>query len=280
MPLSPPFGEDRTFERIRYHYEIEKKLAHKLRCASRQERQYLYSSLYDELYARVSDHPQLIQKASENDKKRAVMNQIKLLSPFLSKNITFVEIGPGDCALALEVSEAVKAVIGIDVSDAITSMIRKPANFTLILSDGTSVPLPAKSVDIAYSHQLIEHLHPEDAFIQLTNIYNCLSIGGTYICCTPNKLSGPHDISKYFDVAASGFHLKEYTYHDLYQLFRHIGFKSITPICGARDIYITSNPLVLCIENACRLLRYIGLSSIVKSRLFGVLLPRGIIATK
>lgn len=51
-------------EQIREYYEIEKELANRLRYASKQERRYLYSSLYDELYRRVPLHPQLTRKLS------------------------------------------------------------------------------------------------------------------------------------------------------------------------------------------------------------------------
>jgi predicted SAM-dependent methyltransferase len=51
----------------------------------------------------------------------------------------------------------------------------------------------------------MEHLHPDDAFEQLKQIYTALTPGGLYICTTPNRLTGPHDVSKYFDETAAGF---------------------------------------------------------------------------
>ena len=75
----------------------------------------------------------------------------------------------------------------------------------------------------------MEHLHPDDAIVQLTNIKNALTNGGKYICITPNRINGPHDISRYFDKEASGFHLKEYTFTDLNKIFKNIGFSTV---CG------------------------------------------------
>jgi SAM-dependent methyltransferase len=103
-----------------------------------------------------------------------------------------------------------------------------PENFELVISDGSSIPVPESSVDIIYSHQVIEHLHPDDAVDQLKNIYQVLTPGGIYICITPNRLSGPHDVSKHFDQVATGLHLKEYTVTELYQLFRAAGFSNIS----------------------------------------------------
>jgi hypothetical protein len=64
---------------------------------------------------------------------------------------------------------------------------------------------------VAYSYQLMEHLHPGDALEQLVNIYQALKRDSVYCCVTPNRISGPHDISVYFDTVAQGLHLKEYS---------------------------------------------------------------------
>lgn len=230
---------DRTFEQIKEHYEIERELAHKLRNASKQERSYLYSFLYDELYRRVPLHPQLTRKTSTQETKAVVKDQMRYISPFLTKETTFLEVGPGDCALSFQVARVVKQVYAVDVSDEITKSLIKPPNFKLILTDGTSIPVSAKSVDVVYSNQLMEHLHPDDAFEQLENIYNALIPGGVYICTIPNRLNGPHDVSRYFDEVATGFHLKEYTTFELSSLFRQVGFSRVKVYIGAKGKYLS-----------------------------------------
>jgi len=234
--------EGRTLEQIREHYEIETKLASKLRNASRQERRDLYSSLYDELYRQVPHHPQLMQKRSLQDTVAAVSVQMRLVKPFLGRDMTFLEIGPGDCALALEVAKYVRQVYAVDVSDEITRSVTQPANFRLVLSDGISVPVPESSVDVAYSNHLMEHLHPDDAVEQMENIWKALVPGGVYICITPNRLSGPHDISAHFDREATGFHLKEYTVLELSSLFRKVGYLRLRVHVGAKGKYISLHP--------------------------------------
>ncbi|MGE5340362.1 MAG: class I SAM-dependent methyltransferase [Candidatus Omnitrophota bacterium] len=225
-------------EQVRNHYEIEKELANKLRCASKEERRYLYSSLYDELYLRVPLHPQLTKKSSSLKTTQVVNSQMKFLRRFFNKkNITFLEIGPGDCSLSIEAAKFAKQVYAVDVSNEIVKGLVCPSNFHLVLSDGTSVPVP-QSVDVVYSNQLMEHLHPDDALEQLKNVYNALIPGGIYICITPNRLDGPHDISKHFDEVATGFHLKEYTISELSSLFRKIGFSKVKSYVGTQGIYI------------------------------------------
>jgi len=238
MPQKPKKSETRTMEQIRENYEIEKELADRLRNAPRQERRHLYSTLYDELYKRVPFNSQTTRKFSPEKIKKAVSKQIKFIKRFLGKDITFLEVGPGDCALSFEVAKFVKQVYAVDVSGEITKSATQPGNFHLILSDGSSVPLPQNSVDVAYSNQLMEHLHPDDAFGQLENIYHVLIPGGVYICITPNRLSGPHDISKYFDEVATALHLKEYTISELSSLFRKVGFTRVRVYVGTKGKYI------------------------------------------
>lgn len=228
----------RTAKQIQNHYEIEKDLARRLKNASKEERKHLYSTLYDELYQRVPDHPQLKIKADNTEKRKAVEKQMSLLFRYLDKNSIFLELGPGDCQLSFEVAKYVKKVYAIDVSNTITMNPYLPKNFKLLISDGSSVEIPPNIIGIAYSNHLMEHLHPEDAIDQLKGIYNAIIPGGIYICITPHRFTGPHDISKYFDNVATGFHLKEYTNKELYQLFKFIGFSKIDIFIGANGIYV------------------------------------------
>ena len=84
----------------------------------------------------------------------------------------------------------------------------------------------------------MEHLHPDDSRDQLQNIYGALEPGGKYICITPNRLTGPHDVSKFFDDVATGFHLKEYTLGELSTLFARIGFSELTAYVGGKGIFV------------------------------------------
>ncbi len=225
---------ERSNERIRQHYLIEKELAARLRTASKQERQNLYTEVYDELFRRVPDHPQLSLKLDTAAQQDNLNQRLALLRKFLRRDVTYLEIGPGDCTLANEVARLVRKVYAVDVSHEITKELELPDNVELIISDGSSIPVPNDSIDLAYSDQLMEHLHPDDAVDQLANIYRSLVPGGRYICITPNRLSGPHDVSQYFDDVASGFHLKEYTLRELSGVFSRVGFRRFQALVGAR----------------------------------------------
>jgi len=233
----PPI-EPRSEGRLSYQYEIERRLADRLRQASKEERRRLYSEVYDELFRSVPDHPQVVGIADPAGLQRTAANRAKCLSRFLTPHSTFLEVGPGDCILALEVAKIVAKVYAVDVSAEITQRSELPANFQLILSDGCSISVPPNSVDVAYSDQLMEHLHPDDALEQLRNLYLALKPGGVYICNTPNRLTGPHDISKYFTEEPTGFHLKEFTTTDLVRILRAAGFRKVQVPVPARGGYL------------------------------------------
>ncbi|KAB8321047.1 class I SAM-dependent methyltransferase [Tolypothrix campylonemoides VB511288] len=236
--MNLPKCESRTLEQVKEHYEIEKDLASKLRNASKEERQYLYTSLYDELFQRVQHHPQLLQKASSQEQARAITFKMNLLKRFLHQQSIFLEVGPGDCSLAFNVARYVKKVYAVDVSYEITANSVKPENFQLMISDGCSIPVPKNSVDVVYSDNVIEHLHPDDALAQLQNIYHALNPGGVFICVTPNRFYGPHDISRYFDKVATGFHLKEYTISELAEICKMIGFKKLQMMLSVKEFVL------------------------------------------
>ena len=238
MSVKTPKHEKRSYEQLKEHYEIEKELASRLRNSTKEQRRKLYSSVYNELFERVPHHPQLTRKVDAKAAAVAVARQMRLLRRYLRPESTFLELGSGDCSLSFEVAKYVKGVYAVDVSAKITKHLAYPENFKLIISDGCTVPVPEGSIDIAYSNQLMEHLHPDDAVEHLQNTYKALASGGNYICITPNRLSGPHDISKYFDEVATGFHLKEYTFSELNNLFRKVGFSKTLAYMSGKGIYI------------------------------------------
>jgi len=226
--------QHRGLKQIKEHYEAERKLARILRHSSRKERRILYAWAYTELYRRVPHHPLLTQSSVPERIFRLVQHQFQLIKRFIDRKTTFLEIGPGDCSLSFKVSKFVKRVYAMEVSTETVKCLTHPNNFQLILSDGISIPLQANSVNVAYSNQVVEHLHPDDLIEQIQETYDVLTAGGVYICVTPNRLIGPSDISAYFDTEASGLHLREYTTYELSILFRRVGFSKVRTYVGAR----------------------------------------------
>ena len=213
-------------DQLRADYEVERELADRLRHAHRPERSMLYSQVYDELFRRVPNHPQWTKRGTDR-REVGIASQVRLIEPHLIPENTFLEVGAGDCALSQRIAPLVRKAYGLEVSAELTHGIQNTARFELLVADTCDIPLPDNSIDFAFSFQLIEHIHPEDVIDSMREIHRVLKPGGIYYCVTPNRLSGPHDISRYFSRDASGLHLKEYSIRDLVKLYRNTGFERV-----------------------------------------------------
>jgi SAM-dependent methyltransferase len=231
-------------------YEIEKKLALRLRKSSREERKTLYGSLYDEFNRRVPIYTEAVGDQDAQVASVMVSPQWRFLRRFLRQDSVFLEVGAGTCAISLAAARVVKKVYALEVSEEVTRQVRVPEHFELILFDGFNLPVPDRSVTVAYSDQVMEHIHPDDAHEQLANIHHALASGGIYICITPNRLNGPHDVSRHFDAVATGFHLKEYTNTDLSDLMKQAGFSKVRAYIGVPARYVRFPLVVLKLQEA------------------------------
>jgi len=227
-------NDPRSPERLREHYAVERELADRVRAAATpEERRALFATMYEELFRRVPDHPRLAQRAANTAyRDRNVAWNLAQLAPYLRRGCHFLEIGAGDCALSARVAASAERVHAVDISAQAQAEL--PANVRYVMTDGRAIDVPAGSVDVAFSDQLMEHLHPDDASEQLANVHRALKPGGVYVCITPNKLYGPSDISAFFEDEARGFHLREYTLRDMREVFARAGFGGMHAYVGAR----------------------------------------------
>lgn len=217
--------DTRSPERLIVHYELERRLADRLRAAaSRDERSRLYAEVYLELFNSLPDHPQRKAGSSRPDR---VARQVRLLKPLMQRGGVYLEIGAGDAMLPYALSGIASEVLGLDVTDALVDFTAAPANFRFVKTDGVGIPLADNSVDLANSDQLMEHLHVEDAKDQLREIHRVLRRGGHYVCTTPSVVTGPHDISALVDDVATGMHMREYDYRSLRALMLKAGFRRV-----------------------------------------------------
>jgi ubiquinone/menaquinone biosynthesis C-methylase UbiE len=217
----------RSPERIMAHYTLEKQLADELRTSTKTQRDAgLYRTAYTRLLDGLPDHPRkLLNGAGATPEMGSyVRRQSQMLAREMSHSDVFMELGGGDCRVALGVAPHVATAIVVDVSDALVPKEIEQPNFEFVLTKGIAVPLADESVSFVYSNQLIEHLHPDDAAAQMREVFRVLKPGGRYLCRTPSRISGPHDVSMFFSDMAEGMHLKEYSYKELHHLLRSAGF--------------------------------------------------------
>ena len=227
--------ETRTPERLRRHYEVEKALADRLRrTTSREERAKMYESMYDTLFAAVPDHPRLTRAHDRAYIERVNRARLAIVGPYLRHDTRALDIGAGDCTFSFALAKRVKQVTAVEIAAGSTVTKDAPQNFQLLLYDGFNLPLAPGSIDLAFSDQVIEHLHVDDAEWHFKMIATALAPGGYYVFRTPHHFTGPHDVSAHFTKGdPEGFHMKEWTYGEMRALLRRCGYGKMTAVwCG------------------------------------------------
>lgn len=221
-----PKPPHRTKQEQRHHYEVERRIAQRLLAADREGRAQIYRTMYDELFSEVPHHPRLVIREDPERTRRSIRKKIALVKPFTEVTCVFLEFGPGDCRFAFEFSKHVKKLYAVDISSQMGNAA-PPDNVELILYNGYDLDIPESTVDVIFSDQLIEHLHPDDTAFHFSLAKKLLRPGGAYILTTPHALTGPHDVSHHFSNQAECFHLKEWTFEELVPLIRNSGFRSV-----------------------------------------------------
>ncbi|MDP9360560.1 MAG: class I SAM-dependent methyltransferase [Acidobacteriota bacterium] len=223
MPYPIPPWETRTVGELREQFEVERELARRLREAS--DRRGLYGRVYDEFLQRVP-HYRFAQSNLGAQSAVLVALQLRLLDPFLLSRPRFLEVGGAGCGLTVELSRRLPRVIAIEAGSGMIDGVESTRNLEIIVRDTPPYPLTDGCVDLAFSSHLIEHLLPADALLHLREIRRLLAPGGRYVCVTPNRLWGPHDVSRYFSDEPEGLHLREYTHNELLGLMKKAGFRN------------------------------------------------------
>lgn len=225
-----PSADDRTA--LRRQFEVERELAGRLRAAPKAERWRLYGPVYEELFRRLPDQPQLAQKA--DPAARAVLTelQLQLLAPFFDGVEEFLEVGSGDGSLVRCLAARIPRVIAVEASATVIGGEGAPPNLRVLYADSPRIELPSDSVDLAFSCHFVEHLHPDDLADHLAEVRRLLRPGAPYVCVTPNRLLGPHDVSRHFSDVPQGLHLAEYGHRELGRALRAAGFRSVRGLRG------------------------------------------------
>ncbi len=238
------YCDKRSAKRLIAHYLVERRLADVLRNATKQERRSgAYNRLYDTLLTEIYDHPRTT--TAHAPAPNYASRQAKMMLPDLNARDVFLDLGGGDCGVALAIAPHVAQSFVVDVSDQLVPANVTATNFRFVKNAGADIPLPDASVSFAYSNQVTEHLVSEDAQEQARELFRILKPGGRYLCRTPSAVTGPHDISMYFDDVARGTHMKEYTYASLRHLLTGAGFVRPRIVIAPRAYRLFSLPYTL-----------------------------------
>jgi SAM-dependent methyltransferase len=272
-------GDTRSAQQLLTHYRLERDLAEKILGTREEARGRVYAEVYSELFQSVPEHPQL-RAEMQAARRRHIRSVWRRLYRRL-KNKTFLEIGCGDAAVAAALAPHTTRTYALDVTDALIDRFTLPTNLDVLLTTGTEIPLADSVIDFAFSDQLMEHLHPEDAIAQLGQIFRVLKPGGSYLCVTPNKVTGPHDVSCVFDYEAAGLHLREYDSTELLTLLKQAGFRKVCFYISAygSEAMIPARALRL-LENCLMALPVLVRARASRNPFIGLLAGLDVVATK
>lgn len=211
-------------------YQKEKELATRLRNSTKEQRNTLYQQIYQEYF---DTFPGEMERAG-NPKR-----ELSVIKNFLKPGMAFLEIGSGTGELAKAVSKIPTTVTTLDLTS--TENTLNQSHVSRLTFNGITTRLKKNHFDIAYSNQVIEHIHPADIDAHFTMVRESLAVGGKYVVITPHRYAGPHDISRGFTRVASGLHLHEYLYSELFAKAKQHRFRVFAYYMRAGHAYRIPN---------------------------------------
>jgi SAM-dependent methyltransferase len=243
----------RAHERRWKQYELEKELAARILASVPENRLEVTSQCYDLLTRSLGDFEGSVETPRQRSRRLRILRS--LYEPLVSRASNVLELGCGDGALSTFLARTYPGIqiTGTDVSteSIADAAAQVPSNLRFLSMPAYPAPLRDGSFDLVLSSQMVEHLHPGDVPVHLREVHRLLRPHGIYAFDTPNRITGPHDVSQFFgEPVARGLHLREWTFEEMRDLLREAGFGQCTsdiPIWGVlhqRGLAPGSHPTV------------------------------------
>jgi 2-polyprenyl-3-methyl-5-hydroxy-6-metoxy-1,4-benzoquinol methylase len=270
--------------------QLEFEYAQKLRASTRPQR----IALHREAYSAAAKARMETLDSADPEKRaaRASPALMRALLRSLRARDRVLEVGCGRECTMLKLAPHVKELVGTAVSQpslAEACNLLESAGLTNVRvvearADDLASHFDKESFDEVVSIDVYEHLHPQDAAIHLSQVFDVLRPGGEYLLCTPNRYTSPHDITRHEfpqQESARGFHLSETTFSELLPKTKALGFgrfRAFLWVTRLRTLarIVSAVAIPLCIE------RFLGRSGRLScnSRVLAKLLHIGLIARK
>jgi 2-polyprenyl-3-methyl-5-hydroxy-6-metoxy-1,4-benzoquinol methylase len=218
--------------------KMESEIANRLMELDDRERQAYYGEAYNQIFASA-----LASRGDDAIDQRfgADAYMIGHIERQSAPGDRVLEVGCGCGYLSLEIARRGRNVNGVDVSSVAiaaaqqhASRLPRGSQVQFEVMNATELSFPDRSFAMAFSVEVLEHLHERDVLPHLREVARVLKPGGSYWLMTPNRLQGlsvgdrygvhhhHHDEDETADV-----HLKEWTYTELMPLLREAGFRRL-----------------------------------------------------
>lgn len=217
-------ADARTLDRRRAQFELERRLHGELLATAKGERAAAARAAYQELFSRFRDH-QVFQIDDAEDQRLGRQNAA-MIAPLTRPGDKVLEVGCGRGHVLHAIQEVGCDVFGIDPSLDMVELARRHG-VSADVGTAESLAFPDNTFDLVFSQQVLEHVHPDDVPEHLMEAFRVLKPGGLLVVETPNRRTGPQDISRGFSPVAEGLHLKEWSFGELAAVMRAAGFISV-----------------------------------------------------
>jgi len=230
---------------LHYNEEIKFVAAIKKSIPFSNERKLLLKNGYDMVSKIVASINKEIRSYGAGDIHINLVNScIKDIKKNRAKSIIFFEIGVG---IGL-VFKNVQKIEGVTAKGCDVNKMCDDSNvLEMDVIEGLN-QLDDESVDIFYWNDVLEHLLEDEVDFIISLIKKKLSSGGMLITVTPNRLTGPWDISRLFEplgTKAKGFHFHEYTFAEVLNLMKIHGLKSYKSVIRPIKLRKFQNYIIL-----------------------------------
>jgi ubiquinone/menaquinone biosynthesis C-methylase UbiE len=215
----------RSREDLRAQFEFERQQRTRLLQSTREERPAMTSQIYDELFERFPEHSALTETAAgraEFGRRRAGLI-LPLARP--GQKVLEVGCGRGDALVALAAGGLV--CYGLEPSRRMLGLAPKVPGVSISYGTAERLEIADASFDLVFSQQVLEHLHPDEVPVHFREAWRVLRRGGVLAVETPNRRTGPQDVSRGFTPTAEGLHLKEWSVRELADEIGRAGFVGV-----------------------------------------------------
>jgi ubiquinone/menaquinone biosynthesis C-methylase UbiE len=209
----------------RAQYELERTLRRRILDSPPQQRAQAVSQAYQELFRTFPEHSAF--QETPQTRRAFGQRQAGMIAPFVRPGQQVLEVGcgRGDALAALAARGG--ACTGTEPSQEMIDLCRQYEGIDFRIGTAEQLAFPPESFDLVFSMQVLEHLHPDDVPLHFTEAFRVLRHGGIVAVETPNRRTGPQDISRGFSRTADGLHLKEWTVAELIRTMRAAGFARV-----------------------------------------------------